>query len=68
MRVLFLIAAGVALSALSGCRAPGSGFFSTERSRAQATEEIRQLEKQQLDQAPVMRGRRVLPLPVVEEK
>jgi len=47
MRILLLL---LATFALSGCRAPGSGFFSTERSRARATEEIRQMENQQRNQ------------------
>jgi|GEM_PF-3511084 len=38
------------------------------RRSARATEEIRQLENQQLDQKPVMRGRRILPAPIVQEK
>jgi len=38
------------------------------RRSARATEEIRQLENQQLDQKSVMRGRRILPAPIVQEK
>ena len=38
------------------------------RRSARATEEIRQLENQQLDQKSLMRGRQVFPALIVQEK